>query len=322
AVQCTQGTIQAAPNFDAGRDAEILRKAMKGFGTDEQAIIDVVANRSNDQRQKIKAAFKTMYGKDLIKDLKSELSGNVEELILALFMPRTYYDAWSLRHAMKGAGTQERVLIEILCTRTNQEIREIVNCYKSEFGRDLEHDIRSDTSGHFERLLISILMSLLQGNRDENQTVDYQKAQEDAQRLYQAGEGKLGTDESCFNMVLASRSFPQLKATIANRDLLSSIDREFSGNVERGLKAILQCALNRPAFFAERLYYSMKGAGTDDSTLIRIVVTRSEIDLVQIKQMFAQMYQKTLATMISSDTSGDYRRLLLILCCGENPRIA
>lgn len=32
-------------------------------GTDEQAIVDVVANRSNDQRQKIKAAFKTMYGK-------------------------------------------------------------------------------------------------------------------------------------------------------------------------------------------------------------------------------------------------------------------
>lgn len=38
---------------------------------------------------------------DLIKDLKSELSGNMEELILALFMPTTYYDAWSLRNAMK-----------------------------------------------------------------------------------------------------------------------------------------------------------------------------------------------------------------------------
>uniref|UniRef100_K7GGQ3 Annexin n=1 Tax=Pelodiscus sinensis TaxID=13735 RepID=K7GGQ3_PELSI len=314
-TQSTQGTIQAAPNFDAGRDAEILRKAMKGFGTDEQAIINVVANRSNDQRQKIKAAFKTMYGKDLIKDLKSELSGNMEELILALFMPPTYYDAWSLRHAMKGAGTQERVLIEILCTRTNQEIQNIVRTYKTEFGRDIEQDIRADTSGHFERLLVS----MCQGNRDENPSVNYQKAQEDAQRLYQAGEGKLGTDESCFNMILATRSFPQLKATveaysqIANRDLLSSIGREFSGNVEDGLKTIVQCALNRPAFFADRIYHSMKGAGTDDSTLVRIVVTRSEIDLVQIKQLFTQMYQKTLATMISSDTSGDYRNLLLAI---------
>lgn len=144
-------------------------------------------------------------------------------------------------------------------------------------------------------------------------------AQEDAQRLYQAGEGRLGTDESCFNMILATRSFPQLKATMeaysrmSNRDLLSSVGREFSGYVESGLKTILQCALNRPAFFAERLYYSMKGAGTDDSTLVRIVVSRSEIDLVQIKQMFTQMYQKTLGTMIASDTSGDYRKLLLAI---------
>uniref|UniRef100_A0A8B9EI92 Annexin n=1 Tax=Anser cygnoides TaxID=8845 RepID=A0A8B9EI92_ANSCY len=248
--------------------------------------------------------FVFIIGQDLIKDLKSELSGNVEELILALFMPSIYYDAWSLRHAMKGVGTQERVLIEILCTRTNQEIRDIVNCYRSEFGRDIEQDIRADTSGHFERLLIS----MCQGNRDENQNVDYQKAQEDAQRLYQAGEGRLGTDESCFNMVplVVAFHYPHV-------NLIYFIDREFSGNVECGLKAILQCALNRPAFFAERLYYSMKGAGTDDSTLIRIIVTRSEIDLVQIKQVFTQMYQKTLASMISSDTSGDYRRLLLAI---------
>lgn len=111
---------------------------------------------------------------------------------------------------------------------------------------------------------------LLQGNRDENQNVNHQLAQEDAQRLYQAGEGKLGTDESCFNMILATRSFPQLRATMeaysrvwvfvlrsgfcfkvwkdfnpytfclqmANRDLFSSVGREFSGNVENGLKAI------------------------------------------------------------------------------------
>ncbi|KAM4033037.1 annexin A7 isoform 2-T2 [Anomaloglossus baeobatrachus] len=315
AMTATQGTIKASSNFDALADAEKLRKAMKGFGTDEQAIIDVVSNRSNDQRQKIKAAFKTAYGKDLIKDLKSELSGHVEELIIALFMPPTYYDAWSLYNAMKGAGTKEGVLIEILCSRTNSEVRNIVACYKSEFGRDIEKDVRSDTSGHFERLLVS----MCQGNRDESQNVNVQQAEQDAQRLYQAGEGKLGTDESSFNLVLASRSFPQLKAVadayarISKRDLISAIGREFSGHIEDGLKAILQCAINRPAYFAERLYKAMKGAGTKDSTLIRVVVTRSEIDLVQIKQAFVQMYQKSLASMIAGDTSGDYRKMLLAI---------
>ncbi|RXN01138.1 Annexin A7 [Acipenser ruthenus] len=284
-------------------------------GTDEQAIIDVVSRRTNGERQKIKAMFKTLYGKDVIKELKSELSGNMEEVILALFMPTTYYDAWSLRHAMKGAGTQEDVLIEILCSRDNQQIRDIVQCYNTEFQRDLEKDIRTDTSGHFERLLIS----MCQGNRDENQTVNLQKAQEDAQRLYQAGEGKLGTDESSFNMVLAVRSFPQLKATaeayatISKRQLESAIDKEFTGSVESGLKAIVKCAQNRPAYFAERLFKAMKGAGTDDSTLTRIIVTRSEIDLVQIKQAFMQMYQKSLHTAVQGETSGDYKNLLLAI---------
>lgn len=49
--------------FDPRKDAEILRKAMKGWGTDEKAIIGVLAARTNEQRQHIAAQFKTLYGK-------------------------------------------------------------------------------------------------------------------------------------------------------------------------------------------------------------------------------------------------------------------
>lgn len=68
---------------------------------------------------------------DLIKELKSELSGNLEECILALLEPSALYDAKSLRRAMKGAGTDEQALIEILCTRTNAEILAIKETYKT-----------------------------------------------------------------------------------------------------------------------------------------------------------------------------------------------
>uniref|UniRef100_A0A8C4N744 Annexin n=1 Tax=Eptatretus burgeri TaxID=7764 RepID=A0A8C4N744_EPTBU len=272
-----QGTIKPAVNFNAQNDAETLRKAMKGLGTNEQALTDIVINRSNVQRQSLKLTFKTMYGKDLIKEVRSELTGNFEEIMIALFMPTTYYDAWSLNKAMKGAGTNEKVLIEILCSRTNEEIREIVRCYKVEFNRNLEKDICSDTSGHFKRLLTS----MCQGNRDEDQNVDMSKAMTDAQKLYSAGEGKLGTDESSFNLILAVRSFPQLRATLdeylSQRDLMNTIDREFSGSIKEGMKAIVQCVRSRPTFFAEKLWKAMKGAGTSDSTLIRIVVSRSEV---------------------------------------------
>ena len=55
---------------------------------------------------------------------------------------------------------------------------------------------------------------------------------------------------------------------------------------------------DRPSYFAQKLYKSMKGAGTDEQTLTRVMVTRSEIDMVQIKQRFQEHYGKTLASFI------------------------
>jgi len=52
-------------------------------------------------------------------------------------------------------------------------------------------------------------------------------------------------------------------------NLSSKPKSEMSGDLEDGFLAIVACMKDRPGYFASRLYYSMKGAGTDDLTLIR-----------------------------------------------------
>ncbi|XP_039477787.1 annexin A11a isoform X2 [Oreochromis aureus] len=315
-----RGTIKDFPGADPLKDAEVLRKAMKGFGTDEQAIIELLGSRSNKQRVPLLRSYKTAYGKDLIKDLHSELSGDFRKLVMAMLKTPTEFDASELNSAIKGAGTDEACLIEILSSRSNAEIKEINRIYKQEYKKSLEDSISGDTSGHFRRLLVS----LAQGNRDERENVDISLAKQDAQALYAAGENKLGTDESKFNAILCARSKSHLRAVfleyqqMCGRDIEKSISREMSGDLESGMLAVVKCIKNTPAYFAERLYKAMKGAGTKDKTLIRIMVSRSEVDMLDIRQEYVKNYGKSLYTAISGDTSGDYKKLLLKLCGGSD----
>uniref|UniRef100_A0A1A8Q354 Annexin n=1 Tax=Nothobranchius pienaari TaxID=704102 RepID=A0A1A8Q354_9TELE len=315
-----RGSIKDFPGADPLKDVEVLRKAMKGFGTDENAIIELLGNRTIKQRVPLVAAYKTTYGKDLVKDLKSELTGDFEDLVIAMLKTPSQFDASELRAAIKGAGTDEACLIEILSSRSNAEILEINRVYKSEYGKTLEDAISSDTSGHFRRLLVS----LCQGNRDEREAVDISLAKQDAQKLHAAGENKVGTDESQFNAILCARSKPHLRAVfheyqqMTGREIEKSICREMSGNLESGMVAVVKCIKNTPAYFAERLQKSMKGAGTKDRTLIRIMVSRSEVDMLDIRQEYLRAYGKSLYTTISGDTSGDYKKLLLKLCGGND----
>jgi annexin A7/11 len=275
-----------------------------------------MAEHSAEQRLMLGKYYKTMYGRDLHDDLGKETSSDLKKTLQAMMYDRAHFDAWCLRKSIKGLGTDDAALIEIVCTRNNAEIADIKAAYSEMYDRrDLEKDIINDTSGHYKRLLVSCV----QGFRSEVPTVDLEKAKKEAAEIYQAGEKRWGTDESMFNKILMIRSRNQLLATfkeyrkISSYDITRSIEHEMSGDLKRGMKAVVQCIKDRPTYFAERLYHSMKGLGTNDQTLIRIVVGRSEIDLADIKDRFFDMYNKSLAKMIKDDCSGHYKDLLVTI---------
>ncbi|KAM6953226.1 annexin A13 [Aplochiton taeniatus] len=311
-----QPTILPYEDFDVMADVKAIRKACKGLGTDEKAIIEILANRSAAQRMEIKQAYFDKYDDELVDVLKSELSGNFENAILAMLDPPVVYAVKELRRAMKGAGTDEDVLVEVICTATNADIAMFKECYFQVHERDLESDIEGDTSGDVRNLL----MALLQGTRDESYQVDEALAEEDATSLFEAGEGCFGTDESTFSYILASRNYLQLQATfkayeqLSGTEILDTIENETSGTLKDCYTTLIRVAKNPQLFFARRLNKAMKGAGTDEDTLIRIIVVRSEYDLETIKDMYLEKYDVSLKEAISSECGGDFKRLLLAIC--------
>ncbi|KAM7009144.1 annexin A5b isoform 1-T1 [Tautogolabrus adspersus] len=317
-LQASRGTVKPSLNFNATSDAETLYKAMKGIGTNEDAILQLLTARSNAQRQDIMKAYKTLFGKDLTDNLKSELGGKFETLIVGLMTPPIAYDMTSLRNAIKGAGTDEKVLVEILASRTPEQVKEIIAAYRKEYDDNLEEDVSGDTSGHFKRLLVI----LLQANKQTG--VQQGNIESDAQALFKAGEEKFGTDEQLFVTILGNRSAEHLRQVfdaymkISGYEMEESIKKETSGGLRELLLAVVKCARSVPAYFAETLYYSMKGAGTDDNTLIRVMVSRSEVDMLDIRTEFRRMFPCSLFSMIKGDTGGDFRKALLLLCGGDD----
>ncbi|NXI47559.1 ANXA6 protein, partial [Galbula dea] len=315
-----RGSVKDFPGFDANQDAEALYNAMKGFGSDKEAILDLITSRSNKQRVEICQAYKSLYGKDLIADLKYELTGKFERLIVSLMRPPAYSDAKEIKDAISGIGTDEKCLIEILASRTNQEIHELVAAYKDAYEKDLEADIVGDTSGHFKKMLVV----LLQGAREEDDVVSEDLVEQDAKDLLEAGELKWGTDEAQFIYILGRRSKQHLRLVfdeylkISGKPIERSIRGELSGDFEKLMLAVVKCIRSTAEYFADRLYKAMKGLGTRDNTLIRIMVSRSEIDMLDIREVFRTKYEKSLYNMIKEDTSGEYKKALLKLCGGDD----
>ncbi|KAL4591297.1 hypothetical protein LXL04_004255 [Taraxacum kok-saghyz] len=164
---------------------------------------------------------------------------------------------------------------EVICSRTSSQLQTLKQIYHSTFGTYLEKDIELQATGNHEK----ILLACLNKQRYEGMEVDREMAAKDTKALYKAGEKKLGTDEKVFVHIFSERSNAHLVATNSfyhegykNPHIFLAIKGETSGLFERALLTILQCAENPAKYFAKVLYKSMKGFGTGDKTLIRVIV--------------------------------------------------
>ena len=177
--------------FDPTKDAVEIKSSICG-PVSLGKLINIIANRSNSQRQLILYSYENKYNSELINDVKPLVNKNFLKLFKALFQSPVDYDCYQLREAVAGFGTNRDTLIEILSTRSNVRIMDIKKRYPElNYGKELSKEIESNTSGH----LRVILLKLLECGRPSNSTLDENECKNCAIKLNKAEIVKKGFEQ-------------------------------------------------------------------------------------------------------------------------------
>lgn len=315
-------TVRAAEVFNADEDATVLHEAFKGFGTNENAITSIFAGRSLEQRQAIQEAYKSKFEKDLLDDLRSELSGNYLYALEGLISDPADFHAKHIKSIVSPRislpGNSDVALLEVLCVLSKVELDVISAAYSGLYKVSLLEDVKANVKGPFAAATVAIL----EGGHDESvPTPD--KVKKDVDLLVNlTPEQWTPENNQLMDLFIKNNIFYIFSVlsgfkTATQKDILEIASTAPLPEFREGFKAIVGSAQDQWAFFADQLYMSMKGIGTCDKKLIYIIIFRCETDLKNIENTFQEKYKSSLHNFIRDDTSGDYKNLLIALAGPE-----
>ncbi|KAJ9128450.1 hypothetical protein P3X46_035000 [Hevea brasiliensis] len=307
-------TIFAPANHVPGEDAESLYKAFKGWGTNEKAVISVLAHRNATQRKQIRQAYWDLYQEDLVKRLESELKGDFERAVYRWILEPQDRDAVLANVALKKSSDYH-VIVEIACVRSAEELLAVRRAYQARYKHSLEEDVAAHTTGDVRKLLVGLVTTF----RYEGAEINTRLAKSEANILQDAIKDKKFSNDEVIR-ILTTRSKTQLMATFNGfkDDQGTSITKALLGEpadneFKRLLRIAIRC-INEPLKYYEKiLRNAIRKFGTDEDAITRVIVTRAEKDLLDIKELYYKRNSVPLDQAVAKETSGDYKAFLLAL---------
>jgi len=289
--------------FDQLKDAEDIHTALQN--KDISDIVEIICSRTNDQRQQIKETYISQFGTELKKEIDSKLSSNVKELILGCLLTPEDFDSTEINKAIRGAGTNEDLLSEIIATRPSRHLYQVKQRYPELFNEPLDKAISGDTSGYYEKILIAII----QGKRSDNPYPDIKKMEEIVEKLNGGGKNK----KDYFVQYFGSSSYSEISTICRlyernyNENILDVIKREIGGDAFDFFKIFLKYVSDSGTYFAEKIH------NFKPNDLTRIIISRSEVDMEEIRDAYKELYKNDLIEDLKENTKDDYQLGLTIL---------
>lgn len=287
-----------------------LHDALFKSKTKEQDIIDIISNTDLQTRLSIAHYYETVYGKKLQDDLKSKLSSDFRDLVIDLFTLPTDIEAENLKKNLKD----ENLIVETLTTQPKFMIDELKKTYKTLNKTELKNDIEKQFSDpHLKKNLVTLLNT----NRSTQEKPNKSQCEKDADTLINKKEDDWFNDEKIFENIFCKKS-PEELVMIARYyykkkgiSLLDAIEKNATGKNKEILKEVFINTINPCELYAEKIHNAIKGIGTNDKVLIRVLSSRGDIDMDDIREMYNWKYKQNMIDDIAGDSSGPYKDLLI-----------
>lgn len=306
-------TLVVPENVSYADDAQALRKACQGWGTNEKAIISILGHRNAAQRKQIRLAYSELFQEDLVKRLESELNGDFEKAVYRWVLDPEDRDAVLANVAIRKSGDYH-VIVEIACVLSSEDLLAVRRAYHARYKHSLEEDLAAHTTGDIRKLLVGLVTAF----RYEGDEINTRLTNSEADILHDAIKDKAFNHEDVIR-ILTTRSKAQLMATFnryrddhgssITKDLLDEPADEF----KTVLRTAIRCLNDHKKYYEKILRNAIKKVGTDEDALTRVIVTRAEKDLNDIKEIYYKRNSVPLDQAVANDTSGDYKAFLLAL---------
>jgi hypothetical protein len=206
-------------------------------------------------------------------------------------------------------------VFEQLTSRTPEELKLIEDKYNKVTGKNLKDDIMKSFSGAVGKNLVNLWST----KRISNPNPDKNECERYANILIDNKPKDWVEKEDIFKEIFIERS-PEELILIARyylknsgKNLLDDIDSKTGGHSRTLLKEILYNNIMPHEIFAEKVKTAVKGLGTDEEMLSRAMVSRCELDMGAMRDMYLTKYKVTMKEDIIDDTSDFYQKLLVFL---------
>lgn len=289
---------------------------MKGLGTDDKTLVNILCTRSLEQRLAIADAFKAEFKKNLIDEVIDDTSGSYRNLLVALLTPTIEFYCKEIKSAFYDNSIDESIMLDILLNVSNEEMVDINKKFIEMYQNNLVNQLKGDFRYIFK--------SLLQADRDDFEDVDSAKAKKDAEHLRDASARTYCQEKSKFCEIFTKRNRKQIVEicnqfqALTHKTLEDKIDEEIDGDARNGLIAIVRGMKDQTQFAARRFNLCMEGigelstwemnhginqksfftVGTNDERLIRYMRMRCDDSMAGVEREFEKLYEKSLESSI------------------------